>query len=127
MTEEKQIIPYTSVRYVGMGEIIIYLVSDDELRLLEHGDPSSTHLNPAIFFLSVGFSFLVSLLVSEPKTPRVFVVMVVITVLAFMVGLVLTTLWWRASGEMSRVVQRIRDRKVSPEPPSVIEEQDVPS
>jgi hypothetical protein len=127
MADEKQIVPYTSVRYVGMGEIIIYLVSDDELSMLERGDPSSTYLNLAIFFLSVGISFLVSLLVSEPKTPHAFVVMVVITVLSFMVGVVLTAFWLRTSGEVSKAVQRIRDRRVSPEAPSVIEDQDVRS
>jgi len=125
MNDEKQIVPYTSVKYVGMGEIVIYLVSDDELSMLERGDPSSTYLNLAIFFLSIGISFLVSLLVSEPKTQHTFVVMVVITVLAFMIGIVLTVLWLRTSGEVSKVVQRIRDRKVSPEAPSVIQDQDV--
>jgi protein-S-isoprenylcysteine O-methyltransferase Ste14 len=127
MNDEKQIVPYTTVKYVGMGEIVIYLVSDDELSMLERGDPSSTYLNLAIFFLSVGISFLVSLLVSEPRTQHTFVVMVVITVLSFMVGIVLTVFWLRTSGEVSKVVQRIRDRKVSPEAPSVIEDQDVRS
>ncbi len=127
MPEENQLVPYTSVRYVGMGEIVIYLVSDDELGMLERGDPSSTHLNLAIFFLSVAVSFLVSLLVSEPKSAKVFVVMVVITVLAFMVGLVLALLWWRTSGEVTRIAQRIRDRKISPEPLSAIQDQDVRS
>jgi hypothetical protein len=127
MAEDKQIVPYTSVRYVGMGEIVIYLVSDDELRTLERGDPSSTYLNLAIFFLSAATSFLASLLVTQPKTLGAFVVMVVITVLAFMVGTVLAVLWWKTSGKVSEVVQRIRDRKVSPEPPSVVEGQDVRS
>ena len=37
-TEDSQpIIPYAAIRYVAMGEITIYLVSDDELRLLERG------------------------------------------------------------------------------------------
>jgi hypothetical protein len=127
MSEDKQIVPYTSVRYVGMGEIVIYLVSDDELRILERGDPSSTYLNLAIFFLSVAISFLTSLLVTQSKTMGAFVVMVVITVLAFMVGFVLTILWWKTSGKVSEAVQRIRDRKVSPEPPSVVDGQDVRS
>lgn len=121
---ENKLLPGTSVRYVGMGEIVIYFVSDDELRMLERGDPSSTYLNLAIFFLSVAVSFLASLLVTQPQTMAAFVIMVVITVLSFMVGLALTVLWWQSSGRVSEVVQRIRDRKLS-RIPSVLLAQDV--
>jgi protein-S-isoprenylcysteine O-methyltransferase Ste14 len=128
MGDEKQIVPYTSVRYVAMGEIVIYLISDDELRTLERGDPSSTYLNLAIFLLSVGTTFFSSLLVSSPQSTRAFIVIVVITVASAIVGVVLAILWWKSAGRVSEVVQRIRERSsVSRGASGIVEEQDVKS
>jgi hypothetical protein len=87
--------PYAEIRYVAMGEITIYLVSEDELRLIEQGEPSSTYLNLAILFLSVGASFLASLLLSEPKSIKRFIVVIVITVGCLIAGFVLLILWRR--------------------------------
>ncbi len=39
--DAQPLIPYAEVRYVGIGEITIYLVADNELLLLERGGPSS--------------------------------------------------------------------------------------
>src|ERR1039457_7518533 len=39
----KQPVPPASIQYVGIGELTVYLVSDDELRMIESGDPSSTY------------------------------------------------------------------------------------
>lgn len=70
------LIPSIEIRYAGIQEITIYFVSDDELRVLERGGTSSTVLNLAIFFMSVGASFLASLLLSPPPSIRTFTVMV---------------------------------------------------
>jgi len=110
--DAQPLIPYTEIRYVGMGEITIYLVSDDELRLLERGGISSTFLNLAIFFMSIAASFFASLLLSPPPSLRTFVVMVVLTISTAIAGLVLIFLWRRSSGDVTDTIRRIRARRV---------------
>ena len=112
--EAQPLIPYTEIRYVGMGEITIYLVSDDELRLLERGGVSSTFLNLAIFFMSIAASFFASLLLSPPPSIKKFLVMVVLTVSTAIAGLVLIVLWRRSSRDVLDTVRRIRARRVPP-------------
>jgi hypothetical protein len=62
--EREAIAPYTRVRYLGIGDITIYAVTDDDLRIIEHGGGSPTLLALWIFFASVSASFFVSLMVS---------------------------------------------------------------
>lgn len=123
MDENEKVVPYTTVKYVGMGEIVIYLVSEDELLIFERGEPTSTLLNLAIFLLSVGLSFFASLLLSEPKSNRVFVVMVVITVVTLVAGIVLAILWNGSRRTLPETIARIRARKVAPDATPVSGEQ----
>lgn len=104
------IAPYTKVRYVSMGELLVYAVSEDELRLLESGGPASTFLNLAIFFSSVGASFFVSLLLADVKSVRVFIVITILTVATLIAGFVMFVLWRKWSGDAKSTIQRIRDR-----------------
>jgi hypothetical protein len=113
MTDEQNlqpIAPYTKVRWVGMGELLVYAVSEEELRLLESGGPASTFLNLAIFFSSVGATFLVSLLVEDVKSVRTFIVLTILTVVALIAGFVMFVLWRKWSGDAKSTIQRIRDR-----------------
>jgi hypothetical protein len=110
--EAQPLIPYTEIHYVGMGEITIFLVSDDELRLLERGGTSSTFLNLAIFFTSTAASFFASLLLSPPPSVRTFVVMVVLTTSTAIAGVVLIFLWRRSSRDVTDTIRRIRARRL---------------
>lgn len=123
MDEEKpkHMVPYTEIRYVGMGEITIYLVSDDELRMLERGGPASTYLNLAIFFLSMGASFLASLLLSQPKSIGRFIIVIALTVGCSIAGVVLGVVWRRSSRDAADTVQRIRARSVPSVSGNIIE------
>jgi hypothetical protein len=112
--DAQPLIPSTEIRYVGIGEITIYFVSEDELRVLERGGTSSIFLNLAIFFMSVGASFFASLLLSPPPSIRTFVVMVVLTVFTAIAGFVLIFLWWRSSGDATDTIKRIRARRIPP-------------
>lgn len=102
------LIPSTEIRYIGIGEITIYFVSDDELRVLERGGTSSTFLNLAIFFMSVGASFFASLLLSPPPTIKTFVVMVVLTAFTAIAGFVLIILWRKSSGDATDTIKHVR-------------------
>ena len=41
MDEDKsqEMVPATSIRYVGIGQLTLYVVSDEELRMIESGGP----------------------------------------------------------------------------------------
>ena len=112
--DAQPLIPYAEIRYVGIGEITIYLVSDDELRVLERGGPSSTLLNLAIFFASTSASFLSSLIMSPPPSIRTFIIMVALTTTTGVAGAVLTFLWKRSSRDVADTINRIRARSVPP-------------
>ena len=78
--QPREMVPYTRIRYVTMGQLTVYFVSEEHLRMIESGGPSSTYLNLAILFLSVATTFLVSLLVSDLKSIRTFIVIVAVTI-----------------------------------------------
>ncbi len=127
MTDEQnsqRIVPYTKISLVGMGELVVYAVSEDELRLLERGGPASTFLNLAIFFTSVGASFLASLLVADVKSNRAFIVVVVVTVATLVAGFVMFVLWRRSSGDAKSAIQRIRERARMQQEPLTIPTED---
>jgi orotate phosphoribosyltransferase len=111
--QPQQMVPYTKIRYVGIGQLTVYFVSEDELRMLESGEPSSVYLNLAIAFLSIGASFFISLLLSEPQSIYKFTVIVVLTVGTVIAGIVLLVLWLRSSKNASNVIKQIRARGIS--------------
>ena len=87
----------------------IYEITEDELRDLETGSPSSLYLNFSIFGLSIAISFLIALLTAT-VTERVFTVFTILTVVGFLVGIGLLILWSRARISIGDVVRRIRAR-----------------
>jgi hypothetical protein len=108
-----EMVPATSVRYVGIGQLTIFFVSEDELRLIESGSPAATCLNLGIAFSSVGIGSLISVLLSEPsQSPHKFVVVVVITVTSLIAGFVLLVIWTRLRKQASDVIDRIRRRAI---------------
>ena len=112
-------------RYVGMGTITIYHVSEDELRILELGEPSSMYLNFAVGFLSVAASFGASLALAEVKSDRIFTVLVIVAIGSAIAGGTLLGLWRRASQSSRTIVQGIRRRSTMPEgtmaePPALV-------
>lgn len=124
MDEQKamEVMPATSIRYVGIGELTLFLVSEDELRLLESGSAASTCLNLGIAFSSVGLGSLTSLLLSDPsKSLHKFVVVVVTTVLSLIAGFVLLVIWSRLRKHKSDAILRIRSRAIPSVGGTVIE------
>lgn len=113
--DAQPLLPSAKIVYVGIGEITIYFVSDDELRLLERGRISSVFFNLAVAFLSVATTFFTALLLSPPPptSVRTFVVMVVLTISTTIAGLVLLLVWWRSSADVPDTIKNIRARKIT--------------
>lgn len=102
-----------NIRYVGIGQLTVFSVSEDELRLIESGSPAATYLNLGIAFFCLGIGSLISLLLSEPsKSLHKFVVVIVLMVMSFIAGFILLVLWSRARKQVSDVIVRIRCRAI---------------
>ncbi|MCK4241416.1 MAG: hypothetical protein KAX30_07310 [Candidatus Atribacteria bacterium] len=93
----------------------IYDVTDNELELLEKGSPSSTYLNFAIFLLSVGFSFLISLLTVDINSIKIYTTYAIFTVIGIIAGIILLVLWYREHSATSEVIKKIKERIPSAE------------
>lgn len=93
-----------------VDSLSLYEITDYELDLLEQGSPSSTHFNFAIFFISIGLSFLTTLLTVEIESIRLFSVFTVLAVIGIAAGLVLFELWRRTRSKTRDLCDRIRAR-----------------
>jgi hypothetical protein len=107
------IAPYTRIRYLGMGDITLYPVTDDDLHTIERGGDASTLLALWIFFASVSASFFVSLVVTDAVSLKVFIVIVIVIVGCALSAIVTFALWKRASGDIKDTIRRIRERGVA--------------
>jgi hypothetical protein len=104
-----------------MGDIVVYSVTDDDLRTIERGGGASTLLALWIFFASVSASFLVSLLVSSATSLKVFAVIVIVIVGCAVSALVTFALWRQASIDTKDTIRRIRERGVAHAPGDLID------
>ncbi len=120
-------LPAVDVRYVGMGQLRIYLVSDEELTIIETGSSAATLLNLAIALLALGVGSIVSLLLAGlPQSIYRFTVVIVVIVISMIVGIVLLVLWLKARKRTPEIIARIRARglpgpTVVPKPDSDLE------
>lgn len=94
-----------------VDSLTIYEITDGELETIERGSPNSTFFNIGIALISVAISFLVTLVtVDLALRPRLFTVFVIVTVVGFIVGGVLMTLWVKAKNDVDEVLKKIRGR-----------------
>jgi hypothetical protein len=105
---EPSILP--AIRVAPLGELRVYLISEDELNELENGSPAAISLNFSLAILASGLSFLAILLTTEIASTKTFTVVVVLTVVFLLVGSYLFAQWYRPHRASTSLAQRIRDR-----------------
>ena len=93
-----------------VDSLSLYEITETELDILEKGSPNSLYLNFAIFLLSIGVSFLISLLSTDIQSPNTFTVFVVLSVVGVLGGFFLVILWLRTKREVTDVVKKIKKR-----------------
>lgn len=93
-----------------LGSLSLYEITDYELELLEQGSPSSTYLNFAIMFSSIGLSFLATLLTVDIPVGYAFTIFVVLTVVGLGAAAVLFVLWRRTRSRTVDLCKKIRAR-----------------
>lgn len=99
-----------------VGSLSLYEITDYELDVLATGSPNSVYFNFAVFFLSVGLSFLTTLLSATFSSERRFTVFLVIAALGIAIGLVLLVVWARTRSRVDDVITRIKERVPPPSP-----------
>ena len=100
------------VRRGRVDSLSLYEITDHELDILEKGSPNSVYLNFGILSLTIGLSFLSSLLSVEIESNRVFFVFVILTTVGTLFGIILLVIWYRMRSAVSDVVQKIKNRIV---------------
>jgi hypothetical protein len=98
------------IRRARLDKLTIYEISELELSTLERGSPVSLYLNFAIFLVSLGISFLVTLLTTDIQSPRIFTVFVVVTAVGWVGALFLFLIWWKGRQAVTSVADTIRKR-----------------
>jgi hypothetical protein len=105
---QKGIVP--AIRVAPLGELRVYVISEEELNEIEQGSPASLYLNFALALLASGLSFLATLLATRIESNRTFTVFVVLAVLFLLAGLFLFASWFRTHRSSKSLARRIRDR-----------------
>lgn len=100
----------------AFDSLSLYEITDYELEILEQGSPSSTFLNFAIAFSSIGLSFLATLLTVKIESIFVFVIFVILAVIGLAAALVLLVLWRKTRSSVKALVKKIKARVPSPSP-----------
>ena len=98
----------------SLDSLSLFEITDYELEIFEKGSPSSTYLNFAIFFFSVGASFLVSLLTVKIESIPLFCIFVIITVIGIGSSIVLFQLWRTSKSSVKELCKKIRARAPYP-------------
>ena len=93
-----------------LDSLSLYEITDYELDILEEGTPSSTYLNFAIFFLSIGASFFTTLVTVSMSISPIYVVFVVLTVIGLGASVVLFVLWYRTRSKVKDLIKKIKAR-----------------
>ncbi len=112
--------PPVSVRIVAMGELTVYMISEQDLDAIERGSPSSTMFSLANTLLSVAVSLLGSLLLSGPPTSlHSFNIFTILITVCSIVGVVLFVLSRHFKNDSAAVIARIRSGKNAPKGPPI--------
>jgi hypothetical protein len=109
LPEARQLAP--AIQWVPLGTLTVYHITEQELDQLEKGSPESTYFGFAIFLLSMGVSFLVSLLTTAITSIWLFTIFLVVTFVGILGGILLIIVWSRYQRSTIRITKVIRGRK----------------
>lgn len=104
-----------AIRRAKIDTLIIYEISEDELRMIEHGSPDSIYLTIAISLISFASAIFCSLLSTEIVSQTVMTTYVLIVIIGFVSGAILLILWKRTNSSVSACIAIIRKRLPPPE------------
>lgn len=94
-----------------VDSVILYEIKENELDVLEKGRQSDIFLNFSIFCFSTMLSCFVALLTSNFDNNFTRMAFFCVVVIGFVLGLILSILWWRGKDSVKDAVKIIRERK----------------
>lgn len=103
------------IRYAPVGEIRIFQIQESELDELAYGSPASLYLNFSLTLLPTSASLLISLLLTDIKSNRVYLAFFSAFLITLIAGLILMAFWLRAHRSSRFLIQRIKNRMPPPE------------
>ena len=102
------------VRRRKIGSVTIYDVTETELTILEKGTDASVWLNFFIATVSIGSSFLVSLLTAKwgDSFSWIQVVFICLTIIMFITATICFVFWRRGRGQHKETIKTIKERTI---------------
>ncbi|WP_148663259.1 hypothetical protein [Sphingobium indicum] len=113
--EQSGYIPAPVIKRGSLTSLSIYEITDYELDILESGGPSSLYLNFAIFLISIGISFLITLMTTDISNTKIYNFFLISTILGLIIGLLLLTIWKKTYTSTAKLCIKIRSRIISDE------------
>lgn len=101
---------FLEVQVGRIGVLKVHQISDEELSRLGQGSGQSLFLNLGLVVFSTAISFLIALITTKIESIKVFIIFVIITVVGFLSGGVLLSLWWCTRKPIRKLVAQICDR-----------------
>lgn len=98
------------VRRGRVDSVDLYEVKENELELLENGEPTGLQLNFAIFLLSIAFSGILTLCTATFTQPILQNTFLFVSIIGVIVGLYLLLMWWKGRKSIKTVIQTIKNR-----------------
>jgi len=108
------------VRRGRVDSVSLYEVKENELELLENGEPTSLQLNFAIFLLSLSFSGILTLCTATFSIPILQTTFLFVTIIGVILGAYLLLMWWKGRKSIKTIIQVIKNRI----PPEIVDEGD---
>lgn len=93
-----------------VDSVNLYEVKENELDILENGEPTGIYLNFSIFLLSIAFSGILTLCSATFNKEILQYTFLFVSIIGVIGGLFLLILWWRGRKSIRSIIQRIRDR-----------------
>jgi hypothetical protein len=98
------------VRRGRMDSIVVYDVTDQELKELERGGDGGIYLNVALSLASVAISFVIALTTTTITSDRQFSIFFLVAIVSAIGALILALLWWNCRKSMRALILSIKGR-----------------
>ena len=103
-----------TVRRGRVDSVNLYEVKENELEILENGEPASIQLNFAIFLLSIASSCILALCTATFTYPLIQYCFLFVAIIGILFGAYLLLMWRRGRKPIKAVIQIIKNR-IQPE------------
>jgi hypothetical protein len=98
------------VRRGRVDSVNLYEVKENELEILENGEPTGLQLNFSIFLLSIAFSGILTLCTATFASSLLQSTFLFVTIIGVLLGAYLLLMWWKGRKSIKTVIQTIKNR-----------------